>query len=336
MSTALGVAIIAGTVVVMALPTFGIVLMFWGVDGPPLLVPGLFVANAVGCVAFIVWAVVGERFPSTVREERIHITTAGLEHVEVHARGDRVRRLPWHKLVSVRLDDAGDRVLARTGTRERVVAHFGSREQRAAVTDALRERLRRRGADIPARLQSGWTLARPAHLRRVPDGTAGRSVLIVRRGLRRVLWRIVGGGFYIFIVPFAAVGPMAMRWQIDPVRSFLLMFGVPWGVWLVYQLVWAGNRAPALVLGQGSLAYGVINPRTGHWREPPEPVAGLRLYGTLRDDDHQASYALTALLSSGSHRAIDARDGGSTLRETAAWLAETTGVPVEDTVATAD
>jgi len=305
--------------------------MFIGAGGLVMLFAALPLAAAV----VMVWLVIDDQFSPVVLEERLRVTTAGLEHVEVHTRGERVSRLPWEGLISVRLDDAGEQVLARTATGETSIAHLGSREQRVAIAGALRERLRRTGAQIPPALPSGWREAGHTHLRGVRERTASQPGTVVHRGPRRVAATTLKGLVVAVLVALAVpaiLASSASRWHLDPTGFYLIACVVLGGGWSVYQVLWARNRAPALILGPGRLAYGVLDPRTGTWCKPPEPVVGLELSGTPGDGDTAASYRLTAVLSSGRHETVDQRDGDSALREVATWLAETTGIHLEDTV----
>jgi hypothetical protein len=284
----------------------------------------------------LVWYFCVDLLRPAVREERLRVGAEGLEHVEVRSRGaDRVRRLPWAALVSVRLDDAGEQVLVRTTAGETVVARLGSREQRATIASALRDRLRRAGAEIPPRLPPGWLLRQPVRLHRASEAAQERVGAVVHRGGGRVLATTVQGLFATALLALPVLfllRPVMSRWHLGPAGGYLLSVAVLGGGWLVYQVLWCRNRAPALELAPGWLAFGVIHPRTGIWHKPPRRVVGLHLSGSPAGDDEAAKYTLAAVLSSGGHATIDQRDGDDGLREVAAWLSEVTGVGVEDAI----
>jgi hypothetical protein len=117
--------------------------------------------------------------------------------------------------------------------------------------------------------------------------------------------------------------------HVDPLGDYLLVVAVLGGGWLVYQVMWGWNRAPAFEVAPGRLTVGVIHPRRGIWRKPPQRVVGLHLSG---GGDSPTTYRLDAVLASGRHVIIDSRSGDDGLREVAVWLSEVSGVEVEDAV----
>jgi len=339
-----------GIIVAVSLLVFAGFAFSHASDVPEVLWPAGIVALVLGVLAG--WGTLHALLPADPRAIRVRLTRTGPERVTVRARGwNRVLALRWDQVIAVRLDDGGDTVLARTTTGDVPLAYLGTRQERTELVAALRRRLERTGPLPPQAPSTGRRVgatpapqAPPPGWRVVelpPTGEDGvPATLLHRPPDRGVILRALAGVVVALVLALGATmnggsSPRAFALPYSGLRfgAVLVLFG---GGWVTYQLRWARQRTPGLLVRPGRLAVGVVDPRSGAWQSAAQQVVELRLEWSQHESSANAhtsdGYRLIAVLESGRRRTVDEHDGGGTLRELGEWLAEITGVPLADAV----